>query len=117
MDRTLPIYANWLKFIERAPHRPDGLKHMRVDHRCLQTSMPEQELDRSDISTGGQQMRRKAVAQAMDARMLSNICTLDCLLEGTLNRRIRGVPAYLAAAATPRSQDRGRKYILPGQGC
>ncbi len=65
VDRASPIQSRWLKFIERTPYRSHGLQNMRVDHRGLQTPMPEQELDRPDIGAGGQQMRRKAVAQAM----------------------------------------------------
>ena len=75
---------------------------MRVNHRRLQVPMPEQELDSPDVGAGGQQMRRKTVAQAMDARVLPNLCPLDCLLEGPLNRRIRGMPAHPAAAVAPR---------------
>ena len=90
---------------------------MRVDHRRLQTPMPEQELDRTDVGAGGQQVRCKAVAQTMNARVLSDFRPLDCLFEGPLNCRVRCMPTHLSAVAAPRPQDRGRKHILPGQGC
>jgi len=81
VNRALPIQSRWLKFIERTPYRSHGLQNMRVYHRRLQTPMPEQELDRPDVSAGGQQVGCKAVAQAMDACVLSDLCPLDCLYQ------------------------------------
>ena len=81
------------KRIERARDRVRGLLDVRIDHCGLQATMPEQQLDRSDIGARCQQVGSKRMPQAMNADMLRNLGLDDRLLERALYRRIRCVPA------------------------
>lgn len=63
--------------------------------------MAKQQLYRSNIRPGCQQVSGKAMAQTLNARVLVNLSALNRLLEGPLNRGIRRMPADLAAIVSP----------------
>lgn len=90
-----------IKRIERARDRARGLLDVRIDHCGLQATMPEQQLDRSDIGARRQQMGGKRMPQAVNADMFRNLRLDDRLLERALYRRIRCVPTHQAPTITP----------------
>ena len=48
--------------VERAPYRePAALQHVRIDHGRREIAVPEQFLNRPDVVTAHQQVRREAV--------------------------------------------------------
>ena len=58
--RLLDDLRSSLQRIERARNRARGLLDVRINHCGLQTTMPEQQLDCSDIGARGQQMGANA---------------------------------------------------------
>lgn len=55
-----------LQQIERAGRTSHMMLDMRVDHRRLETSMSQQQLDRSDIRAGRQEVRGERMAEGVD---------------------------------------------------
>ena len=94
------------KRIEWARDRARDLLDVRINHCGLQATMPEQQLDRSDIGARRQQMGGKRMPQATDADMLRNLRLDDRLPERALYRRIRCVPAHQPPAIAPGPRQR-----------
>lgn len=80
---------------------PRNLQDVRIDHRCLQAAVAEQELDGSDVGTAIQQVSDKTVPQAMSVRVFADLATLDDLFEGPLRGRALGMPAHPAPSLAP----------------
>ncbi len=72
---------------------------MRIDHRRLHITMPQQFLDSSDIVAVFEQMRREAMAQRVAACRLGDVRRAHCGLDASLNRRLAQVMAADRAAA------------------
>jgi hypothetical protein len=68
-----------------------------VNHRGLQGTVPEQELDRTDIRSLGQKVGGKGVAQRVDTGMLAHPRSFERLLE----RPLDSPPMRASAAASP----------------
>src|SRR5450755_2419209 len=60
-----------MQHVERTRGRAQVLlREVQIDRGLFQITVPEQDLDRAQISTGFEQMRRKAVAQGVRMDML-----------------------------------------------
>lgn len=75
-DAARKAVVDTLEAIERTGRSSGYLLDVGVDHRGLQTSMPQQELNRPDVGPIVQEMGRERVAQRMDARVLDDACSL-----------------------------------------
>jgi hypothetical protein len=106
-------HYNPSQLIRRTPNpKTTTSHHMRVEHRGPQITVPEQLLNRANISTRVQQMRRKTVAQRMTACALRDPRLIDRTLEPALHCRLAQVmppPHSLRIDHHPRR----RKHVPP----
>src|SRR5689334_14360858 len=86
--------------VERTDYAlPAAIEHMRVDHCGRDILVSEQLLDRADILSGFEQMRRERVTQGMACCRLVYAGAFARKLDCALNRRLIDVmPAHAAAA-------------------
>lgn len=70
--------------VQRTGGIAGGLQDMGIDHRRLQTVVPQQQLDGPNVGALPQQVRGKGMPQRMNAGVLENPCLIERRLERLL---------------------------------
>jgi len=98
------------ELVERAPHAASTLiEHVGVDHRRAHVAMPQELLDRPDVVSRFEQVRRERVAQRVTSRRSSNASGPGRFLYGALGDRLMEVMSATFSGCPVDIEARGGK--------